>query len=173
MIKVILYKGVKYVASKTNPKYFYYAHRVKGRRIRVGLHRQVYIDNYGDIPEGHEIHHKDEDTLNNEPENLQAVLINLHRSFHQSKRMSDPERRAVAIKALTENRSKATAWHKSKEGLEWHSKNAKESWEKRKSVVCNCVYCGNDFQTKFSDTMFCSNKCWQRARRAKHKSAAA
>ncbi len=43
----------------------------------------IWIKNFGDIPKGFFVHHKDENTLNDEPENLQLVTraehINIHR----------------------------------------------------------------------------------------------
>jgi len=44
-----------------------------GIKRSVRLHRLVYSYFYGDIPDGYEIHHKDNNKLNNHPSNLVLV----------------------------------------------------------------------------------------------------
>ena len=47
------------------------------------LHRAVYEAFVGQIPEGFHIHHKDENTDNNDPENLEALSPEEHNKIHQ------------------------------------------------------------------------------------------
>lgn len=51
-----------------------------GRLERV--HRVVYIEHHGPIPEGHHVHHIDGDIHNNDPGNLVAVTPREHRGIH-------------------------------------------------------------------------------------------
>jgi len=57
----IVYRGVNY-------KKYYHGYYMSGHGKR--LHRAVWEDNYGTIPEGHDIHHLDGDKENNDPSNL-------------------------------------------------------------------------------------------------------
>jgi hypothetical protein len=45
-------------------------------------YRQIYIENYGDIPEGYHIHHIDGNPLNNDPKNLIAISAEEHAKIH-------------------------------------------------------------------------------------------
>ena len=67
----------------------YYIGNPKGqskgsKRYSVLLHRVVYEAVYGPIPEGYEVHHRDDDTFNNHAGNLEAVPRFAHRSVHKS-----------------------------------------------------------------------------------------
>lgn len=50
------------------------------------VHHLVAEAFYGPMPDGHEVHHKNEDTLNNCPQNLEYVSIFIHRSSHKKGR---------------------------------------------------------------------------------------
>jgi hypothetical protein len=43
---------------------------------------RIYKKHYGNIPEGHEIHHKDGNHSNNHPKNLKAVTLQEHYDIH-------------------------------------------------------------------------------------------
>jgi len=45
-------------------------------------HRKIYVENFGPIPEGHEIHHIDGNHFNNDPSNLIAVSMQEHYDIH-------------------------------------------------------------------------------------------
>lgn len=51
-------------------------------RNRESLHRQIWIDNNGAIPEGMEVHHKDENKNNNSIENLEIMSTSDHAKLH-------------------------------------------------------------------------------------------
>lgn len=57
----------------------YYADTTDSREY---LHRAVWEYHYGDIPEGYEVHHKDEDKTNNSPSNLQILTSAEHGAAH-------------------------------------------------------------------------------------------
>ena len=52
----------------------------KGEYFRE--HRLIYEQNYGLIPKGFIVHHKDGNKLNNFPSNLEAIPRGQHKKFH-------------------------------------------------------------------------------------------
>ena len=55
-----------------------------GTRRKELYHRYVYNNTYGVIPEGYEVHHLDGNILNNTPENLVAIPVDIHDLFHST-----------------------------------------------------------------------------------------
>lgn len=169
MREFVLYRGEKFWIQ-TSGRYFQSGLRGKGRE-RL-LHRRVWVDSFGPIPEGFEVHHDDEDWRNNEPGNLALKVATDHRREHALKLMADPARRAVAVQALRGSSHKAAAWHASPEGLAWHAANGKQTWAKREAVETTCTVCSKKYETYFeSRSRFCSNKCEQKEARERHKTA--
>lgn len=82
---IILYNGLKYYrfpnhAGKSKRRYYW----VSNPQRRVGyLHRHIWEDVFGPIPKGHEIHHKDENTLNNNSLNLECLTKAEHMAHHK------------------------------------------------------------------------------------------
>lgn len=134
------------------------------------LHRDIWKFHRGEIPEGFHIHHKDENPLNNDISNLEALEPKEHRKRH----VPTPEqRRAISyIKTLEYRLEKAkkgaAKWHSSPEGRKWHSEHAKKSFKRRKRIKKRCEQCNKNYFTKSvsSRDRFCSGKCkaaWRRA----------
>jgi hypothetical protein len=130
------------------------------------LHREVWKATHGEIPDGYEIHHVDGNTLNNSIDNLECLTKAEHLALHAGLL---PEWKR---KWLTENlrlnvRPKASNWHQSDEGREWHSHLGYWSWVGREPITLVCELCTTPFETldRKTDTRFCSNKCKARARR--------
>lgn len=67
----VLYGGHKYTLRNNG----YYG-RTSGKRTL--LHRDVWESEVGPIPEGYDIHHKDEDRTNNSIENLECLPKSEH-----------------------------------------------------------------------------------------------
>ncbi len=135
-----------------------------GKRER--LHCYVWRYFNGEIPKGYHIHHKDENKSHNDIENLECVIMPAHLSYHGKERsILDRER---VIKNIKENViPKATEWHKSKVGMEWH----KQHYEKMKGkphipTEYVCENCGKRFMAqKKGNVRYCSNACKSKARR--------
>ena len=84
----IEYKGVKYHRypdAKRRQLRVYYQHHGKWKEPPVFLHRKIYEDNFGPIPAGYHIHHKDGNTENNSPDNLQALPGRVHAGMESKK----------------------------------------------------------------------------------------
>jgi hypothetical protein len=162
--KVVVYNGKKYRASGTNSKYYYADSYESGKRKKEALHRRIYSDNFGGIPDGFDVHHLDGNTENNNPDNLKCIKRSIHRSSHQKERMLNPIYKQNAINALDENRDKSKEWHRSDEGKKWHTQHGISSWKSRDKIKKQCKLCQKEFETFLERSQFCSNKCWQRNR---------
>jgi hypothetical protein len=146
-------------------------------------HRLVYRDCIGEYPEDSwtwNIHHKDRDKLNNNPDNLELLTRSEHCRVHATWDKITPmgrikqkealqrawlnsEQRENRLAQLDEIRPLASKWHKSKEGREWHSKNSKG--RRLAKHTLKCVVCGNEFTAKLADAMYCHPNCNATARR--------
>ena len=71
--KIVVYRGQEY-AKYAGESYY----RNRTFQHAPMLHRQIYIDNYGEIPEGFHIHHIDGNTENNSLANLVAISHGEH-----------------------------------------------------------------------------------------------
>ena len=130
------------------------------------LHRYVWCFYNGPIPKGYEVHHIDLDKSNNDISNLALLTRSEHHRIHAAA-ITDEQLEQMR-KNLAENaRPKASEWHRSEEGREWHRdhyEQMKASLHRKKTMTCeNCekefVACDN------GHTRFCSNACksaWRR-----------
>lgn len=162
MSEVFTYNGRRYHRypdSKHAHLRSYFQHTGKRRGF---LHRHIWEDVNGPIPEGYEIHHRDENTLNNDLQNLELVTRAWHRKFHMSKRVKTDEHLALLdrIRPLTK------AWHASPSGLEKHREIGLNSWVGRETTDNVCICCGKTYETHFpTRSKFCGHNCSTRYRR--------
>lgn len=134
--------------------------------IHARLHRMVYEQYNGAIPDGYHVHHIDHDRGNNEPSNLIALSPGDHQRLH-GEEMSDEQRKKLADNLRKNVIPAAAEWHKSEVGHIWHLKhyadNA-ESMHARRWMIC--AYCNAGFYgVANGTTRFCSNACksaWRR-----------
>ena len=157
------FNGFRFNLDKTTG---YYHGWVNG--VNYLMHRYVWEFYNGEIPKGYHIHHKDEDKSNNKIENLECIIGFSHLSNHI---------KSVGIEKLRERMSVAQeyakAWHKTKEGHDWHVNHAKENMKiqlniKSKSI---CENCGKEFEIydfKKKQSKFCCNACKSAYRRKNH-----
>lgn len=163
-VDAVEYKGIvfrRYPESDNLSDRRYY--RPNGERIEEGveaLHREVWRDHHGEIPDGHHIHHVDGDPTNNDIGNLECLSPEEHAEKHPDRTLS-PE-------AIEEGIEAAKEWHRSEEGREWHS----EHWEQSladsfEPVEKECEVCGDAFEDRSPDGSgrFCSNACKAKWRR--------
>lgn len=158
----VTYNGItyrRYPDSENRPDRKYY--RPSANHIEDGveaLHREVYKNEVGDIPDGCVVHHKDGDPTNNDPSNLEAIPPEEHAKRHDWGGDAPPE------KAI----EKAKEWHKSEEGREWHALHFEESLAQAfDETAKTCEYCGDGFTDESAQDAgkYCSNKCKSAARR--------
>lgn len=142
----ILYNGVRFTKFG---KYY--------RSPRKFLHRAVWEDANGPIPEGFHVHHKDGNRENNALENLDMVEGSKHLSEHHKGHGRRPVAAlaAVVIWRQTEEGKK----HLSMMGLRNH-----HYMRVMRSFKCDC--CGKDFIKQDTGiNRFCSNNCKSKWRR--------
>lgn len=132
-------------------------------RANLSLHTLVWIfEHRRPVPPKHHIHHRDTHSLNNAPDNLEAILAVDHLKYH-GKRFSPA--------AAAKGREAAKAWHASPEGRAWHSQNSRR--QLRPFVDKTCIQCDKQFQDKNrrKGNTFCSGRCrtrWRNSNRLDH-----
>lgn len=137
----IEYNGKKYHRypnSKRRQLRVYYWRHDKWKQAPVALHRQIYIDNFGPIPDGYHIHHKDGDTENNSPENLQALPAKVHISIESRKSWEQHGDRRRASRSTPEARKKNS-----------------EAQKKRIEKKLVCEFCGDSFMSRAYLAKYC------------------
>lgn len=165
--EIVEFNGVRFYRYPDSPHrsdrvYFTpHMHAVKAGVRR--LHEEIWKTAHGPIPDGHHIHHRDGNPLNNDLDNLECVDPRTHTRLH-----IDEDRRewmrgqAERIRPLTKE------WHASDEGRAWHREHGRRVWEQREPAEHKCEWCGTRFETKTirGDTRFCSGRCSSAERRA-------
>lgn len=152
--------GYKFTLDNRS-RYYLSSKKINGKRLRY--HVYVWIKNKGPVPKGFAVHHKDENKENNMIENLVLISDVMHCRFHAKERMQDPKRYEEQKENLKRIRRKAAEWHASAEGREWHKKHYEQMGEKLYiKVTKTCKYCGKEYTTTKSDSLFCSNSCLQK-----------
>lgn len=163
----VKYNGYTYTRWPDSPNW---ADRVYYRRGggQGYLHRDIYRDHHGEIPEGAVVHHKDHDPLNNDPANLALVDLGEHTSYHSTERFKCSDHRAKNYEHMETIRPLTVAWHRSEEGRAWHSEHGRKAYAARERLTFECRQCGKPYETlnRGDGTRFCSNNCrsaWRRA----------
>ena len=133
------------------------------------MHRDVYEYYNGLPPKGMHVHHIDGDRLNNDIKNLELKSPADHLKAHMTQ-----ERRNRARLHMLNISPLAKAWHKSKEGKEWHKEHGIKCWENREKKNKKCAHCKKIYQTTCYHPMarFCHSNCKMKARRRRLKGLA-
>jgi predicted Zn-ribbon and HTH transcriptional regulator len=165
----VVFNGItyrRYPESKRRSDALYFTpngtHRAKG----VGrLHEEIWKAANGPIPDGYHVHHVDHDALNNSLDNLACIPKREHIDHHAEERKTAGRYQTPEWLAhLDSARAKASEWHGSPEGIEWHRENGRQAWVGREPVLAVCDQCGKTFDSLMPGR-FCSNKCksaWRR-----------
>jgi len=132
--RVIVYNGKNYTKYGDSK---YYWHHGKWKEPPVSLHVQIWKDNYGEIPKGYIIHHKDGNADNNGLSNLECITEKEHKARHYADmEWSGRTRRALSKGQLS-----------------------------RPMIKYICKNCGKEFESRRAYKVnFCSNSCGQRWR---------
>ena len=138
--KTAEYNGYKFTRDNATG-YYLSAKPIDGKRRR--LHVYVYETETGEkVPDGYQIHHKDEDKRNNEISNLVCMTEHDHLSYHSKKNLA--ENAEHKEKFIERGIEAAKEWHKSDEGKKWH----REHWQKMNGALFierehKCAFCGS------------------------------
>ena len=152
--KTAEYNGYKFTRDNVTG-YYLSAKPIDGKRRR--LHVYVYETETGEkVPDGYQIHHKDEDKRNNEISNLVCMTEHDHLSYHSKKNLA--ENAEHKEKFIERGIEAAKEWHKSDEGRKWH----REHWQKIRGALYDereykCAFCGKTFKSKKVGSRFCNN----------------
>lgn len=166
----VQYKGRRYWLQSSG-RYFQSGAKTDSERL---LHRRIWIDNFGPIPDGMEVHHKDEDWRNNALDNLELKSKTEHLSHHALERWKDPEMAAVMRAGLAKAIQAARGWHSTAEGREWHRQNGIKAWSAREWGHATCTVCQQKFETPFpSRSIYCTKRCENKAAQARHQESRA
>lgn len=157
--------GYKFRRDK-HSGYYLSAKPIKnGKRMR--LHVYVWEKTHGEVPKGWHVHHEDGNKRNNEPNNLKAMPGRQHELIHGSQLTA--EERAKLRDRINAIRDKASEWHKSEAGREWHKKHyyAMDGLHKlHPEHVENCANCGEPVLVNVvKPRYFCCNSCKSAYRR--------
>lgn len=124
------------------------------------LHVCVWEYYNGTVPKGYHVHHKDFDKSNNEIDNLELMTAKEHLKLHGAswgEARYNQQLDILSKKAIP----KASEWHKSQAGREWHKKhyeNMKDRLHSQETFICE--ECGKEFKAvKCGSNKFCSNAC--------------
>lgn len=137
-----------------------YFSRPKRGGGREYLHRRIYADWHGPIPEGWHVHHRDHDRSNNDPANLALLRGADHLSLHGQR----PTERQMAARRA--NRLHATAGN-AKLTREQRSASGHAGWHKQRVVGPqhrgSCRVCGKEtVGWRRGGKTICSGACAQR-----------
>lgn len=116
-------------------------------------------------PHGHQVHHKDRNTWNNDPDNLELRESKGHQSEHMKLRIKEnPE---WFKDFYTKGVESAKGWHSTEEGKKLHSELSKH--------ILNidygsgkCPVCEKEFKKKTVKHLFCHPNCKQKDLRKRH-----
>ena len=133
----------------------------------VYLHRQIWEDNFGAIPDGYHVHHKDGNCQNNDLSNLELLSAKEHVSGHTKERLQDDSKRQELNEHLERIRPLTKVWHASEEGRAKHREIGAMAYQNFKPKPKPCKQCGEKFLPKKigNADLFCSNACksaWRR-----------
>ncbi len=123
----------------------------------IQLHRIIWEDHFGPIPEGFCIHHKDGNKENNDVFNLECISRKDHAKHHWDK--DDGSKKAK----VKENLKKAHLWRSTKEGKEYSSAHHKKLWKNAKLYNRTCTICSKEFKSiSRKKNIYCSSLCHSR-----------
>lgn len=166
--KTVTYNGDKFHrypdSDHQHLRAYYWAHLRNGESP-VALHRRKWANEHGEIPDGHIIHHKDGDTLNNDLANLECITVSEHAERHPDMGGTQSEEH------LQKMLDGASEWHQSDEGRAWHKQhyeNVKEELHKKR-YTHECAVCGDEYQTnRKKKTKYCSKECENKQQYQRH-----
>ena len=139
-----------------------------GRRERLHCFAYRRAHNLAEIPAGFQVHHKDTNKDNNEPENLELLTASDHGHEH-GELLTDEQRQARRANIIRSAVPAAKEWHKTQAGHAWHVEHGKETMASREPQQYECDNCGKEYKTRrrygAAEKHFCCNSCKSAYRR--------
>ena len=169
----VIYNNVVYYRKPNHHdircKYFRRRGRCRDKTVERYLHRQVWVDHFGKIPEGFHIHHKNHDVTNNLIDNLECISRAKHFEEHKAERLNwafSKENKAN----LDKGRIHGINWMKTDMGRD-HAKKLGIIQKEKSKKIKQCVVCLTSFEAYdlIKVAMYCSNDCLKIAAKGKKK----
>lgn len=161
--KYAICDGIRFVRDDSTG---YYLSSARSGRRGIRLHRYVYESELGHIENGCHIHHRDGNKQNNDISNLVMLTASEHERLHGTM-LTEEQRQARRDNLAINARPKASEWHCSEKGREWHREHyerMKDRLHVRRSFTCD--NCGVEFVAgDTGSNRFCSRKCQAAFRR--------
>lgn len=145
MVKTVVYRGVVY--KRYAGRLYYNPNGTLLTNGAQSLHRQIWLDAGREIPEGHHIHHIDNDHDNNSLENLDCLPGKDHSSLHIKQRLAGELGETLKV------------WRASPGGKATLRDNAKKMRANTPFRNLPCEHCGKWLRTRHPTKMFCSSAC--------------
>lgn len=133
----------RYPDSRTRTHRVYFQRHEHWKEPPVFLHRKIYEDNFGRIPNGYHVHHKDGNPLNNSPDNLEALPAKVHNRLTQEYYKSNAE--------WVEKQKKRFS------SESWRNK-VSNGQKNRVKKRLKCQLCGESFMSRAYNSKWC-NEC--------------
>lgn len=166
--KFIVRNGRTY---RLQPRGIYYRDQNRHGVTERLLHRVIWTDHNGDIPNGMRVHHKDHDPSNNDISNLELISQSEHNLMHARIRMSDPVNLELQRSIGKKSMKIMQEWMKTDKAKKIMSENAKSSWIGRQRHTAKCQICGREFLTFFPNkAKHCSKTCSNKYSRKTYRS---
>lgn len=137
-----------------NGGYYERSEKRKGVKTSYRLHREVYREHHGVVPDGHDVHHVNHDKTDNSVGNLLAVTRSEHRKLH-----GPPPRADWAIRPTFDVDCEdcgATVQRKRKGPVVCQRCQHRRA-DKKRTLPRKCRECGADFKSIAGN--FCSQRC--------------
>jgi hypothetical protein len=172
VVEEIIWHGISFKRYPESKKWadanYYRPHSLYIQNGIEALHREIWREKHGPIPKGYCVHHKDENTANNDINNLVLIARGEHQSYHAKGKTTKRKNENLArIRPL------AAIWHRSEQGKEWHSRHGKEvatkQRETRKTRKANCIICGKEYEQWNYRQKYCHANCKAKALRLRRK----
>ena len=157
----VFHNGRKYWLQSTR-RYYQDGRKDASERL---LHRVIWIENFGEIPDGYDVHHKNGDWRDNSIENLKILKRSEHISLHMKERFKDHFYREQNKIHISKAQKAAAEWHRSDEAKPIHVEAGKKGWINVPFKDRICKVCGISFKSRgHGDCGWCSDKCRQKTR---------
>lgn len=162
-IERVVHRGITYTRNLSTQGHGapYFMHDFRPLEREGLLHRVIWEEHYGPIPDGVVIHHIDGDTGNNEIVNLEAHSQSSHMKGHHARaKFEGIEKRCERCGAVFRDSSRGQHGRFCSDGCQVSA----AGFRRRASGVDKeervCIVCGNTFMVrKWTATKTCSSRC--------------